>query len=134
MEKQCTRGELLLALCSFCAIGILLLLGAFSDVTGQQALRTFDVVSIRVSKASPNGMTMSMAGNRLLATNITLKSLIMNAYQIRPSEITGGPDWLNNDKFDIDARADSAATAEEFSEMLRVLLERRFQIRNPINR
>jgi uncharacterized protein (TIGR03435 family) len=51
------------------------------------------------------------------------------AYEVRDYQIDGGPDWLGQDYFAIDARADGDATPAEFNEMLRTLLAERFGLR-----
>ena len=38
------------------------------------------------------------------ATNVTLRLLIRNAYQLQDFQITGGPGWLTSDHFDINAK------------------------------
>ena len=54
---------------------------------------------------------------RYIATNVTLRLLIRNAYQLQDFQITGGPGWMASDHFDINAkvpdefRADGASGA-----------------------
>ena len=43
-------------------------------------------------------------GDRLMATNFTLHGLIQVAYAIPDDQILGGPDWLNSEGFDVDAK------------------------------
>jgi uncharacterized protein (TIGR03435 family) len=43
-------------------------------------------------------------------TNVTLKMLIQQAYGVQDFQITGGPSWLNTEKYDIEAKADKSAT------------------------
>jgi len=39
--------------------------------------------------------------------NIRLRNVILNSYQgVEPSRLSGGPDWLRTDRFDIEAKAD----------------------------
>lgn len=46
-------------------------------------------------------------GHGLLdAHNVTLKRCIMGAYGVGPHQISGGPDWLGSDRFQISAKAD----------------------------
>jgi bla regulator protein BlaR1 len=46
--------------------------------------------------------------DRFMATNFTLHQLIRLAYGVQDSQILGGPDWLNSEKYDVDARIDSS--------------------------
>jgi uncharacterized protein (TIGR03435 family) len=82
---------------------------------------------IRVgSKSLPDGYS---------ASNIDLKSLIANAYGVRPEQISGGPSWIDSNHYDIEAKvvaADGATpqpiTKEERNLMLRSLLADRFKL------
>ncbi len=40
-------------------------------------------------------------GGRLTATNVTLKYLILWAWDLRPYQISGGPPWLDSSCYDI---------------------------------
>jgi uncharacterized protein (TIGR03435 family) len=44
-------------------------------------------------------------GGRFTATNVPLRVLIRQAYQLQDSQIVGGPNWINTDRFDIIAKA-----------------------------
>jgi len=51
------------------------------------------------------------------------------AYEVPSDQVTGGPQWIETDRFDVDARPPSTAKREEMLAMLRVLLADRFQLR-----
>jgi uncharacterized protein (TIGR03435 family) len=55
---------------------------------------------------------MNSPGGRFTAANISLKMLIHLAYGVTDSQISGGPGWLNSEKFDIEAKADDSSIAE----------------------
>jgi uncharacterized protein (TIGR03435 family) len=63
------------------------------------------------------------------ATNQTLRALISIAYQIPPFKLSGGPGWINTDRFDIAAKSDHRITIEEKRAMLRTLFEQRFKLK-----
>jgi uncharacterized protein (TIGR03435 family) len=104
----------------------------------------FDVVSIRPNKdtaqMSGNGTFRMRTVNRATpdgysASNVDLKSLIANAYGVRPDQISGGPGWTDSDHFDVEAKvvpADGAAlqppTKEQRNLMLRSMLADRFKL------
>ena len=67
-------------------------------------------------------------GGRLRAENVSLRTLIEDAYQILPIQLTGGPGWMDDAKFEILAKSDTAATADQVRLMLQVLLEDRFRL------
>jgi uncharacterized protein (TIGR03435 family) len=70
----------------------------------------------------------TLPGGRLAAT-ATLRTLIARAYGVKEYQIEGGPSWLGEDYFTIDARADGEATAADVDEMLKALLAQRFGLR-----
>lgn len=69
-----------------------------------------------------------MPGGRLVA-NAPVKLLIMNAYGLQRSEIVGGPDWIDTDRYEVNAKAEENAERGRLMLMLQELLEDRFQMR-----
>jgi uncharacterized protein (TIGR03435 family) len=57
---------------------------------------------------------------------MTLKGLILEAYRLSPYQIVGGPDWLDRNEYEVDARSGGAATTEEMRLMLQALIRERF--------
>jgi uncharacterized protein (TIGR03435 family) len=107
---------------------------ALAAPAGAQATE-FDVASVKPSNPNPTGplggvpMVLPALG-RLTATNVTLRLLVMAAYQKQPFEITGGPPWQNSAKFDITATAENkAATTDQLLGMLQKLLADRFKMK-----
>jgi uncharacterized protein (TIGR03435 family) len=103
----------------------------------------YEVVSIKPSKtASGNGffrMGMRYTDDGLSAENCPLMFLFQNAYGVNRDRISGAPDWLNSELYDIEAKMDGA-TAEELKRlspdeirttrqhMLQTLLADRFKL------
>lgn len=68
---------------------------------------TFDVASVKPNKTGGMGVRiMFQPGGRFTADNITLKFLVRLAYDVQDFQISGGPPWINSDRYDIDAKAD----------------------------
>ena len=95
----------------------------------------FDVASVKPSNPNPTGplggvpMVLPALG-RLTAQNVTLRILVMAAYQKQPFEITGGPPWQNANKFDITATTENrTATTDQLLGMLQTLLAERFKLK-----
>ena len=63
------------------------------------------------------------------ATSARLKILVMLAYNLPDSQITGGPGWVDSDGFDIDAKAENPTSYEQINLMLQTLLADRFQLK-----
>jgi uncharacterized protein (TIGR03435 family) len=96
----------------------------------------FEVASIKPSNPNPTGPLgatpmMLPALGRLTAQNVTLRMLIMGAYQKQPFEIVGGPPWWNSEKFDINAKAadGTGMTTDQILGMLQTLLADRFKLK-----
>jgi uncharacterized protein (TIGR03435 family) len=62
--------------------------------------------------------------------NATLKMMMATAYQIPIFQISGGPKWVNADRFDIEARAEDPKTGYiQLRLMMQSLLEDRFHLK-----
>jgi uncharacterized protein (TIGR03435 family) len=87
----------------------------------------FEVASVKVS-AEQGGMAVrDTPGGRLVA-NAPIKLLIMNAFGIQRSEIVGGPDWINRDRYQIEAKGESSSDRNQLMQMLQTLLQERFRM------
>ena len=92
---------------------------------------TFEVASIRPNAASDNRF-MFRGGPALTADGVTLKFLVVHAYDVLAYQVSGGPGWMSTDRWDIRAKAGNIAVrlqSEQFLTMLRALLADRFQLR-----
>jgi len=109
---------------------------AFIAVAQQPTRREFEVASIRANNSGPprvqaNRFTYS-PGGLYKATNVTLVDIIVRGvYQTRRIQMRGGPDWIDSQRFDIAAKADSTGggiTPDQWKQMVRALLEDRFKL------
>jgi len=78
---------------------------------------TFESVSIKPDTNTENGMFHTKIGFSLndgnfTARGITLQMLIRMAYRVQDSQVSGGPDWLKTQKFDIDAKLNPTVANE----------------------
>jgi uncharacterized protein (TIGR03435 family) len=83
--------------------------------------------SARVAGKDARGQIV-VAADRLSGRNVSLKDLIIEAYHLERYQVSGGPNWLDSDEFDIDARADGPTSKEQLRLMLRTLLADRFRL------
>src|SRR5205823_4146538 len=60
--------------------------------------------------------------------NIPIKFLIMTAFRIKESQLTGLPGWTDDAKYDIVAKAEGTPSLEQIYGMLQSLLTDRFQL------
>jgi uncharacterized protein (TIGR03435 family) len=69
----------------------------------------FEVTTVKLNKSGSSGSHTNLENGRFTASNISLKNLIQyQAYGVPEPRILGGPKWLDSERFDIEAKADSA--------------------------
>jgi uncharacterized protein (TIGR03435 family) len=88
----------------------------------------FAVSTIRPA-APDKGLSIHVNPSGLLTTtNCSVLELIKYAYDLNPKQITGGPHWIEDEKYDITARPDTEGTpsAKQLKAMVRGLLAERF--------
>jgi uncharacterized protein (TIGR03435 family) len=92
----------------------------------------FEVATIKPVDHDPKGgRYITMQGtNRFIGKDYTLKLMIAAAYNLNSREISGGPDWLESDHYDIVAvtPGEVRPTRDEQMAMLRNLLADRFKL------
>ncbi|MGH9148645.1 MAG: TIGR03435 family protein, partial [Vicinamibacterales bacterium] len=116
--------------------------GAQSPAPGQEshvatASPTFEVASVKPNKSGePFVRIGNQPGGRFTATNVPLRLLIRNAYQIQDFQLIGAPDWVSSDRFDIVAKAEGdvppaapGGPPGPIQFMLRALLAERFNLK-----
>jgi len=104
---------------------------AWSVLLDAQAPKpAFEVASIKRNLSGPFVSTQNLTpGGTFTAVNLTLSRLIQFAYEIHESQLIGGPAWVREDRFDINAKAGAEVTAAQARVMLQSLLEGRFRLR-----
>lgn len=109
---------------------LILLIAASLHAQPSPNLR-FEVAVIKPTPPDQwRGPSGGLAGKgRYNMHNRTLKTYIERAYYIGPNQVVGGPKWLDEDRFDIDAKAEQPTDDdEELMVMLRALLAERFKL------
>lgn len=69
-----------------------------------------------------------LRGDRHFLRGAPMRALVGLAYGINPGYVQGGPQWLEIDRYDIDARMPPKTTRDEANLMMRALLEDRFKL------
>ena len=118
------------------ALALTLITSVFSALSAQQAQPVVrpDRASFELTSVKRNVSGSESASNRdqpngsFSATNVTLKSIIARAYEVRAFQITGGPQWIDFDRFDIVGRGPEGTPNTMRPAMLRGLLADRFQL------
>jgi uncharacterized protein (TIGR03435 family) len=90
---------------------------------GQSAAKRFEVASIKRNTSGSTMMTVSpLPGGRFVMVNASFRAVINFAYHPAGREITGGPGWLETERYDITAMGDPGSKAVDIEEMMRSLL------------
>jgi uncharacterized protein (TIGR03435 family) len=89
----------------------------------------FEVASIKANKSGgPMAGPTNRPGGLFISTNRPLGVLIDVAYNLRRHQRVGGPDWIDAERFDIEARAEGNPSYEQMWPMLQSLLADRFKL------
>src|SRR5262249_37679719 len=91
----------------------------------------FEVASIKPAPADVQGRWIRMLSpHEFAARNHALKTLVAAAYNLNPRAISGGPAWVDSDRYDILAKTPGAArpNLDEQMSILRKLLADRFHL------
>jgi len=114
-----------LLICSVCKLG---------------AQPAFDVASVKASNSGAAGNSAAtVASGATASSGVThggfhvrhtnLKALICTAYQVLYFQISGAPNWMDSEAFDIDAKSEKPASPAETRQMLQTLLVERFHLK-----
>ncbi|HLW77229.1 MAG TPA: TIGR03435 family protein [Bryobacteraceae bacterium] len=109
-------------------------MGAFVGVCllAQTAGPKFEVASIKPSDPGARGFRVEMdPGGRYVASGLTVSFMIQQAYDVHDFQITGGPDWIRSQRFDINAKPENGKglKSDDVKMMIRAMLEERFQLK-----
>jgi bla regulator protein blaR1 len=98
------------------------------QVTGDRP--SFEVASVKPNTTTgPNQIRVGMPGNgRFTIDNMPLAELIRFAYELQPFQLTGGPDWINSQRFDVTATTGGQTAPPLVRQMLQSLLAERFNL------
>ena len=88
----------------------------------------FEVATVKVNRSGKDWPAIHPEPGRVIATNMTLKSLLAAAYLLREDLISGGPGWLDTERYDINAKCENVSSQDQQRQMLRTLLLERFQL------
>lgn len=109
---------------------------ALSPRTALAAGPRYDVVSIAPDKSDSGNSGITTHDGSFSAENVSLKSLLSEAYGIRQGLISGVPGWAEAARFDINAKIVEPDRAvlktlrkEQRQAMLAAILEDRFQVK-----
>ena len=118
-----------------------------SDTPAPTSKPAFEVASIKPNLSQDAAGRFGLPAGRFTAANMSLKEIIKFAYNgnqggfsLREDQVSGGPSWIDSDKFDIDAKVEDSFVEVEkkvpvdewmiqIRLMLQSLLEDRFKLK-----
>jgi uncharacterized protein (TIGR03435 family) len=93
---------------------------------------SFEVATIKPNNSTNGGMqALTFRGRNFITDNSSLADLMMFAYGVQMKQIVGAPDWIEKDRYDINATPDHEGkpTADQVKVMISKLLADRFQLK-----
>jgi uncharacterized protein (TIGR03435 family) len=116
-----------------------LTLAAIAAVTVATIAQTFEVASIKLNTQRRGPLTsletsfyegpMAVTpGGRFRLTAVPTRTLIQLAYGVRDFQIVGEPSWVNDERYDVEARAEGTTSFNQMRPMLQALLADRFKL------
>ena len=105
-----------------------LILLAAGSVFAQTGALTFEAASIKPSDRVGGVVGITTLRGRIVAENVTLKRCIRGAYDVQEPQILGGPKWVDEDRYFIEAKAARPVGGHDLMLMLQALLAERFKL------
>jgi uncharacterized protein (TIGR03435 family) len=93
---------------------------------------SFEVATIKPNDSGDTSMqVLTFRGRTFITENSSLADLMMFAYSVQRKQIIGAPDWIEQDRYDINATPDQegSPSADQVRLMIRKLLADRFQLK-----
>lgn len=94
------------------------------------ATPTFEVATIKPSRPDERFSLLVNRSGLLNTTSSSVSDLIKFAYDLHPQQITGGPSWLEMEKYDVTGKPDTAGlpNVTQLKMMVQKLLTERFAL------
>jgi uncharacterized protein (TIGR03435 family) len=86
------------------------------------------VASIKLNNEQAAESGMNFSPGRFMASDVSMKLLLKEAYQVKGFQIIGAPEWTNTQRYDINAVAPVGTSAAGMHAMLQHLLAERFNL------
>jgi uncharacterized protein (TIGR03435 family) len=111
-------------------LAILLVIGTVAVFAAQAPpQQAFEVASVKRNLTGETRVEQRLQpGGRYVAINMPVRTLIMRAYRLLEFRLSGGPAWINTDRYDIVGLAPDANNSDEITPRLQILLEERFNL------
>ena len=92
---------------------------------------SFEVATVKPSQPDKPGKAFRVQGSHFSTFNTTLTDLMTFAYGVQQKQIINAPEWMDKDKWDIEAQPDvpGAPNDRQVKSMVKKLLADRFQLK-----
>jgi uncharacterized protein (TIGR03435 family) len=115
-------------------LGLVVQRGQCQDTAQPQAFEVASITPCKPGTPEPGEERMGMVqftfpGGRFNAKATSLKFLLEWSYGIIPAQHSEGPPWMDNDRYDITAKAPGNAADAQMKLMTRTLLAERFHLK-----
>jgi len=123
------RAILMATACAALAMPVFLFDPALDAQTPANA--AFEVASVKPNKTGDGRAMLGLQpGGRFNATNVPLRMLLRQAFNVQEFQLVGGPNWIGSDRYDVVAKAPEGGefNADAMRPMLRSLLIERFKL------
>lgn len=102
--------------------------GRAQSGTQEAAAPAFEVASVKPNTTGQRGGQLNTEPGRLTITNISLRTCIKAAFGLQDYQLSGGNAAIEDERYDIVAKADGAVGDHQLMLMLRKLLADRFKL------
>jgi len=108
----------------------LLVAVAYGIYAQSDARPAFQAASIKrnTGERSLGRIIRPLPGGSLRTENAPVVTLVQNAYGLQAFQVLGGPEWINTDGYDIEAKPDAPVERAQMWKMVQTLLADRFQL------
>jgi uncharacterized protein (TIGR03435 family) len=110
------------------------LLIATASVAFAQTVPSFEVASVKVNAAGPMGRegrvrpdAIAFTPGGVTMTGVTMRAIVQWAYHMQSIQVSG-PSWIDDTRYDINAKAATPVSSEELRKMMQTLLTNRFKL------
>lgn len=114
-------------------IKMLPLVAALTTVVSGLQAQSFEVATIKTTPREAAGAIepsiVQFLPNGLRRSNSTLRTLVRTAYDVQEYQVSGGPEWADTLRFDVEARFEGTFTRDQVLRMLQALLTERFALK-----
>jgi uncharacterized protein (TIGR03435 family) len=99
---------------------------ALAVATAQEL--AFEAASLKRNLATESGQLVDQQGLRYRMVNVTMRTMILNAYRPRSLRLVNAPGWVESDRYDLEAAMPAGTGADQRAAMLRTLLAERARL------